>query len=378
MAYQTPWQFDFNHVNAGFALGSVKGLATYQAHYVYAFPQGKVGNTSAGHWELVGSSDGVSAGMDSVERLGATFDPSKWVRASAEGTAHSWFVLRAPDTFKDGDKPVHLIGTFIGGQDYWFRWYFVSGEVSGGSVTNTPTAEHVWGGYNGSAQSDQMIENVVHGYKIHGALATDGSLTIHSSRNDSGRFCWSLLFLTVKNRLDTPTYDPVAGRESAPWGVVGFSTVAGTTKHLIASAPAPGHVVTSSLCIGTSWTYLGNGGQGARMPDRDHSSTFAAVATPAFQVFSSTSFPETTLSSALSVTADRAKLPGGEWVTFPAWLFSGAQHSSNGNLRYEGIVPDMYLVNKSCVDGDVFPATGNVEYVVVGSFLLPGNAEPQL
>lgn len=58
---------------------------------------GAAGAQPAGKWALVGSSNGVTFGLDATERLGGSvYDASKWVWAYSNSatTPHTWFVLQ--------------------------------------------------------------------------------------------------------------------------------------------------------------------------------------------------------------------------------------------------------------------------------------------
>lgn len=108
-----------------FLTGSISGTA------------GRTGAIPSGaRWTVVGSSDGVTAGLDGSARglVGASFDPTKWVRASP-GTAHSWIVLSKVIN----GSTFYMVLEWASSVDYQWSWAMTKTAPTGGSVTNAPT-----------------------------------------------------------------------------------------------------------------------------------------------------------------------------------------------------------------------------------------------
>lgn len=92
-------------------------------------------------WSVVGSSDAVTAGMDTTDRWGQVFfDASKMVRVAAAGTPHSWIVLKSPDAL----GPIYLVLDYVAGTD---NAYSVTGTKvlpTGGTTSTAPTTVQSW------------------------------------------------------------------------------------------------------------------------------------------------------------------------------------------------------------------------------------------
>lgn len=96
---------------------------------------GNVGAVTQGRWSVVGSSDGVTAGLDAVDRWGAAFDVTKLVRAVG-AVAHSWMVLKSPDAL----GPYYLLIDYSGAADREAAFNFSSVAFTGGTITVAPTS----------------------------------------------------------------------------------------------------------------------------------------------------------------------------------------------------------------------------------------------
>ncbi len=115
------------------------------------------------NWDLEGSSDGVTAGMDAVDRLGgATFNASLWVR-NTSGSAHSWYVLSSANTFGLGGTKIYLLVSFQASSASFWTVSYARTPFTGGSITVNPTSttEIAIGTATVGTQSQCCAENIL-------------------------------------------------------------------------------------------------------------------------------------------------------------------------------------------------------------------------
>lgn len=94
MAYERTWGFSANNL---YSPSSLADTAKFTLWFIKAVLTGQIGGlTGTGLWTVEGSSDAVTGGMDGVDRWTSTYTPSLIVRAAAQGTAHSWIVIKSP------------------------------------------------------------------------------------------------------------------------------------------------------------------------------------------------------------------------------------------------------------------------------------------
>jgi hypothetical protein len=114
-----------------------------QLWYLKAQLLGQVGALSgSGLWTVYQSCDGAGnfgTPGDAVDRWGgAVYTPANIVRAGAEGTAHSWFVLKSPATMNG--LTFYFVITFLGASDAYANFYMSKTAPTGGSNIQTPIA----------------------------------------------------------------------------------------------------------------------------------------------------------------------------------------------------------------------------------------------
>jgi hypothetical protein len=140
--------FDPNH-----ALAGATNLLISQEHIWYwkallTGEAGAGGYAGSGRWTVVGSSDGVTAALDAVDRWRGTpytgnfadvGTAAKLVRA-ASGTPHSWVVLKSPDAL----GPYYLILDYSTSADNRIAVIYSKATPTGGSITARPTATDEW------------------------------------------------------------------------------------------------------------------------------------------------------------------------------------------------------------------------------------------
>lgn len=171
MALEKTWQLDLNRAPSDNT--TVLGLSRSWLWWQKAFLKGEIGGATAGLWTCVGSSDSVTAGMDGVDRWGATFDPTKLVRASG-AVAHSWIVLKSPNFTAGGitATPFYMTVQYNGTLDNQAIYVFSKAAPTGGSITARPTATDEW---VHSPTQGQVNDNTTGAMRFNGWLATDGN-----------------------------------------------------------------------------------------------------------------------------------------------------------------------------------------------------------
>ena len=116
-------------------------------------------------WTVTGSSDGTpadGAGMDGNDRMTTSWDATKWICA-AEGSNHSWFVMRHAGLG-------HSVCFNMTSANY-FTWGWARAEFTGGTVTNRPTStEECWSGLLTQA----LFDNTATPHRISMLYNTDG------------------------------------------------------------------------------------------------------------------------------------------------------------------------------------------------------------
>lgn len=139
----------------------------------------------SGLWTVAGSSDGVNGAMDGVDRLGTTFDETKFVWGSSNTSVRSWIVLQ--NTSLGIYICIDLFGQYSGRSACtWMSTTLPTGGSSSSAPSASPVAypsqtgpiDGVWAAF----------ENTIGAGYIHGILATDGSFLVFDSRSGLARF----------------------------------------------------------------------------------------------------------------------------------------------------------------------------------------------
>jgi len=165
---------------------------------------GAEGDKPAGSkWTVAGVSDSVTGAMDgSTSRIpGTTFDATKWVRAAANGSAHSWMVLTDPS------GTWHFKISYIGANDQTFTLSFAKTAYTGGSNTTDPTSttEITY------ATTSTFAENVASAHRCSFVVDSSGHWHFLVSKNSSGFFNYHLMMTelveTPADNIGTPAVD---------------------------------------------------------------------------------------------------------------------------------------------------------------------------
>ena len=151
------------------------------------------------NWTLVGSSNKLTAGIDSTDRLhfAGAFTDGDWVRATA-GTAHSWFVLQSPAGLLNG--PWYLCFDYIGPTNDQTCSLVISKNVfSGGSITARPTSVN-----ESVLTSVQFCSTTAAAGKTHLVIDANGGFRWLRSRNATGYFD---TFISVESLVESHSGD---------------------------------------------------------------------------------------------------------------------------------------------------------------------------
>jgi hypothetical protein len=172
MATERPWKsaasFD------SYVAADAAELLKRRVWAIKAFLTGYIGGATLGLWTVAGSSDGVTAGMDGVDRLGAAFDPTKIVQGTA-GSAHSWIALFSPAMngvrvylLLSADSATAANGSII----------FAKAAFTGGTATANPTSVDSWT----SIGTQPLVSTSGLSQRLHGALSATGDFFMWSAR----------------------------------------------------------------------------------------------------------------------------------------------------------------------------------------------------
>ena len=336
----TPVLIDTWHTRAEVSFPDTANLQQTQRSYLWcikaALCDQLAGGTTSGTrapgsvWTVAGSSNGVAAGMDGVDRWGATFTPANLVRA-AEGTAHSWIVLQSPAAFGMW-MLLNYNATSEGGAGITLA----PAAYTGGSVTAKPTATNETSIQQATVTSwnAQMSVESTFGvtYRFGFSVNQIGELNWWSNRISTGLFNGFGAARTVKDR-----------HPSDLWGLTGF------TENTASSRGAGGPQVlfasnNAAMRSPNLATRVGNGGW----------------TTPAF---ASTAFASTAPIDVLR----------NEHIAIPIYGYT----SDAGQSAWRGRLQDLYITGNPVVGGS-WPTMGAQQYMVVNGLLVPSGVPPTL
>ena len=256
-AVDKTFQYNVNQTLAstGTSLGDAQ-------QFLDAFKATLIGFATAGY-TVAGSGDGVAGAMDTVDRLP---NAAAWVRASADGSAHSWLALNHPAggqvliSFLSGTpgRAIKLAfspsGAYAGGSD------LLDPTAGDEQVVLTGASGHTWGG-GGTANttSRSYVLNVRH--------SEDGEVTIAELFHSNN--CSAIVYIGRPDQPISGWTDPLvvawyAGDDDPPddlsWVHV-YDTLTGevTVPRCFASAlPVSGtaemHLVSPSVSVSNSST----------------------------------------------------------------------------------------------------------------------------
>jgi hypothetical protein len=287
---------------------------------------------SSVYWTLAGSSDSSTAGIDSTDRIGSTFNAAKWVRVAAGGTPHTWFVLQSPSGLLDG--PWYLCVDWIGASDQVATFVISKNVFSGGSTSARPTS------VNESALTAQTFtETTAAASKAYFVTDANGGFYYLTSRNGQGifQFILAVLPMTETRSGDGARTVMVAQQTTSARGVL--------------QDVASGHASFRGI-----------------LADSSAASTTLGMLLPTF-----TTTTNTTQTFTLAATGTNAIDAQVDALPI-AYIFD----STTSHLGVRGRWPDMWATGGQVAVGSVVPATGNPERIVTASWMIPGSVAPSL
>lgn len=287
--------------------------------YLKAFAKGEIGGAASGLWTCAGSSDASTAGMDSSDRWGSSFDATKLVRASG-AVAHSWIVLA------NSGLGCYLLIDWNTSLDQTCNFTIAKSAFTGGSTTAAPTAT---GSITFSSQ--QFINGTLTAAHMFGLLATDGDLNVKFGQDGTGQFTFGLAILALTETR--------SGEAHNIWPIVEYNT--------------GGIWQRSSLNVSSSTLVKG----------RNYDNTVAVVA--------SLVAPYVASSTAAQSDIATTDATDGKYGDFPIWL----QVTTTSHKSRRGRIRDILWAPESTAVGAVEPTSGPpYASVVVGDTFQPYSA----
>lgn len=288
-------------------------------------PEGARPGTSV--WTCLASSDGTTYNS-SGDQIGSSFNAAKWVRAAAEGTAHTWILLQ------NSNCGLYLCISWVGGSDTVCTFTFSRTAFTGGSLTNRPTSTAEF--YMGSSSSSSITfcadTSTATSHKSHFTTAANGEYFFEVSRDSQGYFHH---FHAVLNAVQGDT-----GDNHQSWALF----------HAVASGRGGG-----------GWSSIATPGTGIN--GRNPGNT-AVISTGGLLTYTFGS----------SVWASSAGSDGktGQYRPFPAYLATFTTVNA-----WRGTLPDIWAIGTAPV-GAGYPSAAAQTHMVVGDSLVPSSVVPSL
>lgn len=308
------------------------------AHLLGNVATGTTGGTrpAGSLWTCEGSSDGVTAGLDAVNRWLTAFDATKLVQA-ANGVAHSWIVLKSPTAA----GPIWLCIDLNSATTTIAGFTFSRTAFTGGTNLTRPTTTEGWHPLlPGTApiattQITYINDTTAAAQNTHFTVNANGEWVYCTSRTATGVFH---TFFSMHNAVEAHT-----GDLAKTW--TGFQTTASTGRGA--------GVYTSGLAAAAGFT------------GRRSNNTAAGASSGIIQWnFGGVVFFDTALADAVT----------GNWNAYPLLLASAEGVGFNGD---RGRIPDLWCMGAPPVGGS-FPNSGAPVQHVVGSTLVPFSVVPAL
>lgn len=289
---------------------------------------------SGARWTVYQSCDSTAAGSanDGVDRWGGgTFDATKLVRASPG--AHSWMVLKSPSAV----GPLYLTLDWLSTSDSQGVFVLSKTAPTGGTTSLRPTAvdETVL------AVSQFVDTSAWTNGRCHFTTTANGEFWFLCSKNSAGLIPTAFGVQTLNNlRQAGDTWPVVLVAE----GVSGANALREAANRFYRGS------TTSSM---RAWYWNGSGASGVQ------------ATCLSYNAGTGTSFLE-----------DMAGvfIPDSKWETNPCDVYTTTAAAKGLKGRFQ----DLNAVSSSLATGSRYPATGDVERIVVGSTMVPLTAVPTL
>ena len=350
VTFEKTWVFN---MNTNYTPASVLDLTRYQSWWLLSTLTGNRGFTDtvgaavasplafAGVWTLYASSDSVTAGTDSTDRLvlAGPYDGTKFVRANG-AVAHSWCVLKSP--LINGSY-WYLIWSLNASNDYSAKIYCTKTAPTGGTTTASPTdAATVWS-LIGSSVAEQVINgNAADKFMFSMGLTSGGTVYVVGNKQGGGIPNWSFIFTGLEE---------YGGSDLFPLFTYHYYAATGVLRLLTANSPSDG----------------GNTGI-----NRNH---MREAAGGAVRVNPLLGMAATSGAAALLWEPAAVNPITGRYSDFPCYVSYAL--TFNSYLGKRGRLPDIALnmiTAAGLPNGSVNPASGQVDSSNAGNFWFPTNA----
>lgn len=343
MPLSRPWYSDGNY-----AAVDTARIGQNSMWALKCFMKGTIGAVDGrGLWTVEGSSNGVTAGMDAVDRWGDTFvfGNMPW---AAIGAARAWIVMKSPAIM----GPYYLLidGTAnTDGSTAWVMMWASKVAFTGGTITARPTSTKEWAVHSPASVSPlrhQIWDGIVAGHNFHYTADASGSFWYHDSRNATSIFHYTMAFQVL---TETHTGDTQNGFTITTFRTAARGSMEGSSGFFVNSSPAEGRI-------------------GGRTPS-DSASSLAVQELMMTLPSCGSSWVNQTVANA----AD------GKFDAFPVYI--GGTVAFGAGLR--GRLPDCSFVGGSTQGngapvGSSQPSSGSQEQMVVGNLLVPSSVAPNL
>lgn len=305
------------------------GLHRLKAHLMDQVSTGTIGPEGArpasSIWSCISSSDGTTYNS-SGDAIGSAFNAAKWVRAAAEGTAHTWIQLY------NANAGVYLIINYIGASDTLAQVIYSRTAFTGGSLTNRPTSTAEW--YMGSASNSSVTvatdTNTSAQHRSHFTVASNGEFFYATSRDGTGVFYHLHAVLNA--------VQPDANDDHQSWSLYHGST-SGRGAGVWAS------LATVGTCL--------NG----RNPGNTLTISTGGMLT---YTFGSSAWP--------GINGSDGKT--GQYRPFPAYVVTYTTVTA-----FRGTLPDVWAIGTAAV-GSSYPTAAAQTHMIIGDALVPSSVVP--
>jgi hypothetical protein len=326
--FERAWKDDTNRPIPDYS--TVLRLSSSTVWAWKAFLKGEVGGATLGLWTCYSSSSGAAGDVgngDGVDRLGPTFDYTKWIRAAA-GVAHTWIVLTHTFTVNGVPTPMYVTFDLVGANDYQcFVMVWSKTAPTGGTILNRPTST------TDVVHSMMELGDVTpRDSKTHTWLSANGDFILGSSYNGRLQIRCGVMFHNYQPTR--PTLDQVP-----------FCSY---TKF---------YDTNTGSCFDASHVGVFNW----RM--RSHTNTTTLVS-----VFGMYPFTSAIANNPMNSIPLGGDVMDGKHIDFPIFMFP----VDSGNVSFRGRLVDITWASNVLPQGSGEPNPGPPVSVILGNIWVPG------
>jgi hypothetical protein len=358
------------HFAPNYALAGATNLLISQEHIWFwkALLTGEAGTggyAGSGKWAVIWSSDGVTAGMDGVDRLRGTpytgqfSDPgtaAKFVRAAA-GSPHSGITLKSPDAL----GPYYLTLDYVTAADNRIAVIYSKNAPTGGSITARPTATDEWVHTSfvpGQVDEVRLNDGSAAVCHVNGAVSSLGDFILFAARQGSLYAQSAFWAIMPADAQPEDTYKLVTLAVYNNDGVSDRGVCRMSNPNMLPQEQLNDSSGSLSTCMLTRRTDIAGK---AAVRSYDYG-TIATTGTTGNRLEATSG-----VQAADSIANRRRRLP----------LFLQAYNITPTYWASKGRLPDIYWAMTD-TQGQVAPDPGTVEHVQIGNTWLPMPEAPSL